>query len=400
MTDQANAGADGSVSQTFDITGARALIEGRFEEIVVRVEAGRIAEISGSEGAGNRARLDGRGLLLLPGIVDIHGDAFERSLMPRPGVRFPPALAFDEADRLMAGFGITTAMHGVTYSWEPGLRGRDTFLALAETLRARRSRLRCDTHMHLRFEVQNHDGLEDVAPLIADGSIGVVAFNNHLADTRRDLEIPEKLARHAGRTGLSVEAFRELVDRIAQSDAETQATIETLASMANAAGVPLLSHDDPDTETRARYRRLGAHTAEFPLSGAVAADARAHGEHVVMGGPNVLRGGSHKSGNPSAADLVADELCSVLSSDYYYPAPLHAAFRLAGDGILPLERAWNLVSANPADALRMADRGRIETGRRADLLLVDQGPDRDNFPDVVATFVDGRQVFRSDMRLS
>ncbi len=398
MTDTAYAGAEASGPQSIDVTGARALVEGRFEEIVIRVEAGRIAEISGSEGGGGRARLDGRGLLLLPGIVDIHGDAFERSLMPRPGVRFPPELAFDEADRLMAGFGITTAMHGVTYSWEPGLRGRDTFLALAETLRARRRRLRCDTHMHLRFEVQNHDGLKDVAPLIADGSIGVVAFNDHLADTRNDMENPEKLARHAGRTGLSVDAFCKLVDRVAQSDAETQATIEALAGMANAAGVPLLSHDDPDIETRARYRALGAHTAEFPLSAAVAADARAHGEHVVMGGPNVLRGGSHKTGNPSAADLVADDSCSVLSSDYYYPAPLHAAFRLAADGIVPLEQAWDLVSANPADALGMKDRGRIEVGRRADLLLVDPGPDGAQFPDVVATLVEGRQVFRSDVR--
>ncbi|MEO4041332.1 alpha-D-ribose 1-methylphosphonate 5-triphosphate diphosphatase [Hoeflea sp. CAU 1731] len=400
MTDTAYASAEGSVPQSIDVTGARALVEGRFEEIVIRVEAGRIAEISGSEGGGGRARLDGRGLLLLPGIVDIHGDAFERSLMPRPGVRFPPELAFDEADRLMAGFGITTAMHGVTYSWEPGLRGRDTFLALAETLRARRSRLRCDTHMHLRFEVQNHDGLEDVAPLIADGSFGVVAFNDHLADTRRDLETPDKLARHAGRAGLSVDAFRKLVDRIAQRDAETQATIGALASMANAAGVPLLSHDDPDKETRAQYRALGAYTAEFPLSGDVAAAARAHGEHVVMGGPNVLRGASHKIGNPSAADLVADKLCSVLSSDYYYPAPLHAAFLLAADGILPLEQAWDLVSANPADALGMKDRGQIEIGRRADLLLVDPGSDGAPFPDVVATLVEGRQVFRSDVRRS
>ncbi len=129
-----------NATPALSIVGARVLVDGRFEEAVIRIEAGRIAEISGSDGGGTEERIDGRGLLLLPGIVDIHGDAFERSLMPRPGVLFPPELAFDEADRLMAGFGITTALHGVTYSWEPGLRGRDNFLALPPEIRD----VRCD----------------------------------------------------------------------------------------------------------------------------------------------------------------------------------------------------------------------------------------------------------------
>lgn len=377
------------------ITGARALIDGRFEEAVVRIEAGRIAEIAGSEGRPAEDRIDGSGRLLVPGIIDLHGDAFERSLMPRPGVRFPTALALDEADRVMAGFGITTALHGVTYSWEPGLRGPETFLALAEALRSLRGRLRCDTHLHLRFEVHNHDGLTDVAPLIADGTIGVVAFNDHLADIADDLANPEKASRYPGRTGLTTEGFRALLRRVGERAPELDATVAALAGMAAAAGVPMLSHDDADLETRARYRALGAHIAEFPLARAVAADARAQGEHVVMGAPNVLRGGSHKAGNPAAAELVGAGLCSILTSDYYYPAPLHAVFRLAGEGALPLERAWDLVAANPADALGLADRGRIEAGRRADLLLVDVGPDGAAQPDVVATLVEGRRAFSS-----
>ena len=389
----ASIAATPSPAPALTIVGARVLVEGRFEEAVVRIEAGRIAEIAGSEGRNADGRLDGGGRLLLPGIVDLHGDAFERSLMPRPGVRFPTALALDEADRVMAGFGITTALHGVTYSWEPGLRGRETFLELARTLRARRGRLRCDTHLHLRFEVHNHDGLDQVAPLIADGTIGVVAFNDHLADIEEDLANPEKAARYPGRTGLTTEAFRALMRRVGERAGELNATVAALAGMAAAADVPMLSHDDADLATRARYRALGARIAEFPLSRAVAADARAQGEHVVMGGPNVLRGGSHKSGNPSAAELVGEGLCSVLTSDYYYPAPLHAVFRLAGEGVLPLERAWDLVAANPAAALGLADRGRIEVGRRADLLLVDPGPDGVPQPDVVAALVEGRRAF-------
>jgi len=380
------------------IVGARALVEDRFEEAVVRIEAGRIAEIAGSEGGHRGERIDGRGRLLLPGIVDLHGDAFERSLMPRPGVHFPAALGLDEADRLTAAFGITTVLHGVTYSWEPGLRGRESFLALAAALRRLRGRLRCDTHLHLRFEVQNHDGVEDVAPLIADGTIAVVAFNDHFAGTEKDLARPEKAAEYTGRSGLTVEAFGALVKRVGARAGEIEATVAALAGMARAAGVALLSHDDPDLATRARYRALGARIAEFPLARAVAADARAQGEHVVMGGPNVLRGGSHKAGNPSAAELAGAGLCSVLTSDYYYPAPLHAAFRLAAEGVLPLARAWDLVAADPADALGLDDRGRVEVGRRADLLLVDPGSEGDALPDVVATLVEGRRAFASTAR--
>jgi alpha-D-ribose 1-methylphosphonate 5-triphosphate diphosphatase len=309
--------------------------------------------------------------------------------MPRPGVHFPPELGLDEADRVMAGFGITTALHGVTYSWEPGLRGRETFLALADALRKLRGRLRCDTHLHLRFEVQNHDGLADVAPLIADGTIAAVAFNDHFAGVEKDLARPEKAAEYVARSGLALEDFRALVQRVGVRGGEVELTVAALAGMAAAVGVPLLSHDDPDLETRARYRALGARIAEFPLVRAVAVEAHAQGEHVVMGCPNVLRGGSHKKGNPSASELAGAGLCSVLTSDYYYPAPLHAAFRLAQEGVLPLERAWDLVAANPAEALGLADRGVIEVGRRADLLLVDPGGN----PDVVTTLVAGRQAF-------
>lgn len=390
MTQTLAAASLASAAPGLTIAGARALTGGRLEEAVIRVEAGRIAEIAGSEGVGVGTRIDGQGLLLLPGIVDLHGDAFERSLMPRPGVHFPPELGLDEADRVMAGFGITTALHGVTYSWEPGLRGRETFLALAGALRKLRGRLRCDTHLHLRFEVQNHDGLTDVAPLIADGTVAAVAFNDHFAGTQRDLARPEKAAEYAGRSGLALEDFRALVSRVGARAGEVAATVAELAALAARAGVPLLSHDDADLATRARYRALGARIAEFPLAREVAEDARAQGEYVVMGGPNVLRGGSHKKGNPSAAELAGAGLCSVLTSDYYYPAPLHAAFRLARDGVLPLERAWDLIAANPAAALGLSDRGAIEVGRRADLLLVDPG---EQVPSVVTTLVEGRRAF-------
>ena len=102
-------------------------------------------------------------------------------------------------------------------------------------------------------------------------------------------------------------------------------------------------------EMRARFRSQGVGIAEFPVNEKTAREAAKAGDFIVFGAPNVVRGGSH-TGWTKASDMIAKGLCSVLASDYYYPAQLLAAFRLADDGILPLAQAWDLISAAPARA--------------------------------------------------
>ena len=166
-----------------------------------------------------------------------------------------------------------------------------------------------------------------------------------------------------------------------------------LAEAACAHGVPLLSHDDASPEQRRWYRSLGCRVAEFPTNLETAREAAAEGDDIVLGAPNVVRGGSH-TGWTNAAEMVAQELCSVLASDYYYPAQLLAAFRLANDRVVPLEKAWELVSETPAAAVGLPDRGRITAGRRADLILVDA---RDACrPQLIAAIVAGRIVHLTD----
>jgi alpha-D-ribose 1-methylphosphonate 5-triphosphate diphosphatase len=150
-----------------------------------------------------------------------------------------------------------------------------------------------------------------------------------------------------------------------------------------------LSHDDASPEQRRWYRALGCRVAEFPITLETAQEAAAAGDAIVLGAPNVVRGGSH-TGWTNATDMIARGLCSVLASDYYYPAPLLAAFRLVELGTLPLERAWSLISEAPAAAVGLSDRGRIASGQRGDLVLVDATTyDR---PRLVATVVGGRIV--------
>ena len=334
--------------------------------------------------------LDARGCLVLPGIVDFHGDAFERQIMPRPQVSFPLPVAMLDTDRQLAANGITTALHGVTHSWEGGLRGPETLRQLIPALDGVRSRCLVEHKLHLRFECHHLDGEGETVEWLNSGWISLLAFNDHLPGMQRK---PHKWKEWADRAHTDIAGFEARLEAAAARAGEVPALIGRLAAEARQLGIPMASHDDHAVEVRDFYRGHDCLISEFPLNREVAEHATRHGSPVVCGAPNVLRGGSHV-GAPRAADLAADGLCSILASDYYYPAPLHAACRLAAEGRLPLERAWALVSTNPAAAIGLADRGRIEPGKRADLLVVDVS-DLDA-PQLVATIANGRIAHLAD----
>lgn len=355
-------------------------------ELVLGIQNGRLVD-SALPGPG----LDASGCLVLPGIVDFHGDAFERQIMPRPGVHFPLDLALLETDRQLASNGITTALHGLTYSWEGGLRGGDTARELLAALDSLDGRLQVDHRLHLRFECHNVEGEDQALEWLRSGRIGLLAFNEHLPMMRKKLD--KKLQDYADRAGTDGAGFIALLEKAAARGAEVPALIERLAAECRRLGIPMASHDDDSLATRARFQALGCGISEFPLSTEVAAMASAERSPVVCGAPNVLRGGSHV-GAPRAADLAGAGLCKILASDYYYPAPLHAAFKLAQDEVMPFAAAWDLVSANPAQALGLHDRGQLSAGRRADVLVVDaQDPSR---PRLVATLSAGRIVYLAE----
>ncbi|WP_374444328.1 alpha-D-ribose 1-methylphosphonate 5-triphosphate diphosphatase [Stella sp.] len=356
---------------------------------IVEAELSIEGDCLGGLGAGGGPTLDAGGALVLPGIVDLHGDAFERQMMPRPGVAFAAELALLDSDRQLAANGITTAYHAVTCSWEPGLRSLDSAARLAAAVAELQPRLACDTRIHLRHEAYNLDGEGPLLDWLATGQVALVAFNDHTPAMLRHLGDPVRLARLAERTGLAADPFGRLLAAVGARRAEIAPSLARIAAAARQAGVPLASHDDPDPDIRAGFRRLGARISEFPLNRETAAAAVAAGDTVAMGAPNVVRGGSHLN-LVGAAELVGAGLCTALMSDYYYPALLQAPFRLAGDGILAFARAWDLVSAGPAAAAGLADRGRIAAGLRADLVLVDERAP--GLPRVVATVAGGRVV--------
>jgi alpha-D-ribose 1-methylphosphonate 5-triphosphate diphosphatase len=365
------------------IAGGSVLTPEGFAPIDLSLADGKIAALSGQAGRS----IDARGLLVLPGIVDVHGDAFERQIQPRPGVAFPIPLAVAETERQLLANGITTAFHGITLSWEPGLRGVATWRGILDALGARA--WDCDMRVHMRWEAYNLDALEMAVADISAGRVHMVGLNDHTPSILRALPDPAKIEKFSGRAQVSPAEFRSLAERVAAREGEVAAGTARIVASATAAGIPMASHDDATVAARDSARAQGAKICEFPMAEEVGLAARAAGDAVVMGSPNVVRGGSHL-GWASAARLAEAGICDVLCSDYYYPCLLAAPFALAARGTLDLAAAWRLVSTNPARAGGVTDRGAIAAGQRADLLLVDVV---DGAPALRAVMAGGRIVW-------
>ncbi|WP_019450764.1 alpha-D-ribose 1-methylphosphonate 5-triphosphate diphosphatase [Cupriavidus sp. BIS7] len=364
------------------ITGRRILGADGIGRATLGFQGGNVSRQPASSGP----CIDAGDLLVLPGIVDIHGDAFERSVMPRPGVSFPYGAALLDVDRQLLAHGITTEFHGVTLSWEGGLRGEAYALRMFEALAQLRPVLGASHKVHLRFEAYHLAGVELALSWMGDGRVGLLAINDHLPTMARRMGDERKLVQYAERAECDTETFRNRLRVASRNAQEVPAAMSRLIAAARAANLPVASHDDPDVATRQHYHRQGCTIAEFPLTVEAATLARQIGDDTVFGAPNVLRGMSH-TGAPNATEMVAAGLCTVLASDYYYPAPLQAAFKLVQLGVCALPDAWHLVSRNPARAAGLRDRGVLAPGMRADAILVDDS--QPGLPRVCATIVNG-----------
>jgi alpha-D-ribose 1-methylphosphonate 5-triphosphate diphosphatase len=242
-----------------------------------------------------------------------------------------------------------------------------------------------DIRAQLRLETHLTDLFEMLPERIADWGVDYVVFNDHLPHDRlAEGRKPPRLVGQALKAGRNPEMhFQTLLDLHARR-AEVPAALDRLARELLGAGLRLGSHDDATPEERRVWHARGARVAEFPETEAAARTARALGDSIVLGAPNLVRGGSHK-GNVSARDLVFAGLCDALASDYHYPSPRRAAVQLVEQEGLDLATAWHLVSGGPAQALGLHDRGKLAPGLRADVVILDAQTHR-----VAATLCAGR----------
>ncbi|MGB8812017.1 MAG: alpha-D-ribose 1-methylphosphonate 5-triphosphate diphosphatase [Paracoccaceae bacterium] len=345
------------------LTGAHILRDGVMQQKSIGLAEGKITR-------GPLPEVDLSGFLILPGIIDLHGDGFERQMVPRPSAPFPLAAGLASFDREAAAHGVTTAYLAQGWSWEGGQRGPDHAEAVMVALDDYRGHALTDLRLQIRAETHLVSETARLIAAVKRHRIDYVVFNDHLSEGLHMARIaPTDFATWARKVGKTAEELIDAIEAAAARARDVPRSLCTLAEAFDAMGVLYGSHDDPDGETRERYSMIGAKIAEFPLSRRAAAAAHAMMSPVIMGAPNVVRGRS-QAGNISAQALVADGLCDVLVSDYHIPALPMAVWAMTDSGLLSLPQAWAMVSSRPADIMRLADRGRLDQGLRADMVLV------------------------------
>lgn len=369
----------------FDIDGAQILLPG------LGLVSERLSIADGSivsDPVGRR--IDLSGYLVLPGIVDTHGDGFERHLAPRRGAMKQMAEGLISAEAELAANGITTGVLAQFISWEGGLRGAEFADQVFCAIRDTRGNLVTDLIPQLRFETHMLDAYADLPEKLSKWCVPYVVFNDHLPHAKLAAgKRPPGLTGQALKAGRNPERHLELLHDMHARRDEVSVALDHLTQRLRADGLRLGSHDDDTAQNRAIWRARGVSISEFPETPEAADAARNGGDAIILGSPNVVRGGSHK-GNASAVELVAMGQCDALASDYHYPSPRRAALFLARSGVCDFESAWHLVSEGPAQVLGLTDRGTFAPGNRADLVILHNDTHR-----VAATLSGGRFSYLS-----
>ena len=353
------------------LTNARVVLPEAVVTGTVVVRDGRIAEVAEGQVVCGED-LDGD--WLLPGIVELHTDHLEYHFEPRPGTQWDPVPAVLSHDAQMAASGATTVLDAVRVGASPGAKdpapANAHRLADAVTHASAAGLLRADHYLHLRCEVSAPDCLESFDSFEDDPYVRLASLMDHTPGERQYADVEAFRTYVTGKRHISDAEFDSHVEVLRQTSLQyADVHREAIAARARTLGITLATHDDATQAHVAESVALGVGIAEFPTTVEAARAAAAAGQQIVMGAPNIVRGGS-QSGNVAAADLLALGLLHVLSSDYVPASPLQAVVHLAATGVLPIEQGVRLISTNPARAVDLDDRGEIATGLRADLVRV------------------------------
>jgi alpha-D-ribose 1-methylphosphonate 5-triphosphate diphosphatase len=356
----------------------------------VAIRDGRIIDVSQGPA---RAGEDMEGEFLVPGLVELHTDHIERHYSPRPNVRWNPVASVLAHDAQIAASGITTVFDAlrVGLDEDADMEAADMRRladAIEQSIAA--DRLRADHFLHLRCEVSAPDCLPGFALFENDPHVKLASMMDHSPGQRQFTDLDTYATYYKVKMKMSDDDFRAFcARRMAESESNSGPNRRAIAEICRAQGIILASHDDATVEHVDEAAADGVRVAEFPTTAAAARASKDAGMAVLMGAPNVVRGGSH-SGNVSARELAQLGHLDILSSDYIPFSLLQAAFFLGEvvDGI-SLPEAVAKVSKNPAEAVGLSDRGVIEAGRRADLVRVRLD---DGIPVVRTVWREGRRV--------
>jgi alpha-D-ribose 1-methylphosphonate 5-triphosphate diphosphatase len=339
----------------------------------IRLAEGRIADIV--EGSMIPAgAVDCGGDLVMPGLVELHTDNLERHIEPRPRVSWPHQAAIVAHDAELASTGITTVFDALRVG-SLVASGKTNYGEYAramadEILELRRDgALKISHFLHLRAEVCSETLVAELAKFGPEDQIGIVSLMDHTPGQRQFRDLSKLKDYYTGKYGLSEADWNSHVAaQLAIRERVGELHEATVVTEARRFGAVLASHDDTTAAQVGVSAGHGVHFAEFPTTAEAAEACHDHGIKVMMGGPNLIRGGSH-SGNVAAKDLAEAGVLDILSSDYV-PASLLSGALLLGDLWGDVARGVATVTQAPAQATGLADRGALMTGLRADVIRV------------------------------
>ncbi len=354
------------------IPNARVVTADAITAATVSVRDGVIVDLQPGRSSAPGAE-DWSGDYLIAGLIELHTDNLEKHLEPRPGVRWPAMSALLTHDGQVSAAGITTVLDamGVGDFDARWVRAQGLEDAV-DALRQARSQglLRAEHLLHIRCELACDNMLEVAAPFLDDPTVRLVSLMDHTPGQRQWMDV-EKFRVYTQRNQRwSDEHLAQVVAERQDMQARNAArNRQGLLALCRDRRIPLASHDDTVPEHIGEALADGITISEFPTTVTAAQAARSHGLGIVMGAPNLVRGGSH-SGNVSALALARDDLLDCLSSDYVPHALLHGAFLLRDQAGWSLPKAIATVTCNPARLIGLDDRGEIAAGKRADFVRV------------------------------
>ena len=357
----------------------------------ITIEAGVISQIAEGDSIPTGA-LDCGGDLVLPGLVELHTDNVERHIEPRPEVDWPhlPALLAHDAE--LASTGITTVFDAMRVGSIHSGKGRyiDYARKLADELLSARAdgMFKISHFLHLRAEICSETLLEELAAFGPEDRVGIVSLMDHTPGQRQFRDLTALKTYVAKKRGMNDAEFAEHVQNLLGLQERFGAKHEKGAvAEATRLGAVLASHDDTTAAHVATSATNGVGFAEFPTTAEAALACREQGIAIMMGAPNLIRGGSH-SGNVAAEDLAKQDLLDIVSSDYVPSALLLSAFHLAQIWD-DLPRAVACVTKTPAAVTGLVDRGTLEKGKRGDVIRV---ANDDGLPLMKGLWSEGRRV--------
>ncbi|WP_256759717.1 alpha-D-ribose 1-methylphosphonate 5-triphosphate diphosphatase [Cohnella sp. WQ 127256] len=352
-----------------------------------------IATNDPSEDQSDDQVVDAAGAWVLPGLIDIHCDAIEKEIEPRPNTLFPMDMAFLQFERKLAGHGITTMLHSLSLGVGLSLRGEHLVAELIQLIAELRSERAMIHHgVHLRYEVSHLTGFDLAKRLMDEGLLDYLSLMDH-APGQGQYHRPGAFQRYVMKNqGVGLEEVAKIVEELEERRSKVDWNkLKSLTSEARRHGIAVASHDDDSAATVNRSLDFGATVSEFPLNLETAKVAHSKGMGVCVGAPNIVRGGSH-DGNLNAVDAIREGVADILCSDYHPASLLQSIFKLEAEGIA-LSRAVAMATLNPAKVVGRDDAiGSIELGKRADVIVVRKVR---NNPLVQYTIVDGTLVHQT-----